>query len=78
MVMVCIFAYSLSIGPTTWTYTSEILPPKGVGIATSVNWLITYFVAQLCPILFHDNVSTAATFFIFGGFTFCVFSLFTL
>jgi len=72
MVMVCIFAYSLSLGPTTWTYTSEILPPKGVGLATSVNWFMTWIIARYCPLLFENNIRTAAAFFVFGGFTFCV------
>ena len=63
MVMFAIFAYSLSIGPTTWIYTSEVLPPKGVGLATSVNWLMTYLIAQMCPNFFYNHITSAATFF---------------
>jgi len=71
--MVCIFLYSLSIGPTTWVYTSEVLPPKGVGLATTVNWLMTYMIAQVCPILFASPLQSGGVFLIFSGSTFFVF-----
>ncbi len=71
--MMCMFLYSLSLGPTTWVYTSEILPPKGVGIAVTVNWLMIYAIAKVCPFLFESPLGTGGVFCIFGAFTFGVF-----
>lgn len=68
----CLFLYSLSIGPTTWIYTSELMPPKGVGLATAVNWFTAYGLVILCNKFFRDNVGTAAVLLVYSGFTFCV------
>ncbi len=70
--MMCVFLYSLSLGPTTWVYTSEILPPKGVGMATTVNWLMTYLVAKVSPILFKSPIGSSGAFLIFAVCTFFV------
>jgi len=70
----CLFVHSLSIGPTTWIYTSEILPPKGVGLSTSVNWFMAYLLAILCNRFFSDHIGTAAVLIVYSGFTFCVLS----
>lgn len=47
--------FSLSFGPVSWTYMSEVLPyqirSKGSAFATGIgNWLVATFWAQLSPL----------------------------
>jgi len=40
----------MSLGPVVWLYNAEILPEKGVSIATLVNWIGVVFISFLFPI----------------------------
>jgi hypothetical protein len=71
--MICIFLYQTSIGPTAWVYTSEVLPPKGVGLKTMWNWGLTSLIAKMCPLLFATALGPGGVFVIFSGCTFVVF-----
>ena len=62
--------YQGSIGPATWIYTSEVLPPKGVGIVTTWNWGLTAIVAIVSPIVFESPIGPGGLFSIFAAFTF--------
>ncbi len=64
--MVCTFLYSISIGPATWVYTCEVLPAKGVGLASTVNWLTTYLTAKMCPIMFDSFLTSGGVFYIYA------------
>lgn len=70
--MSAIFAYSLSIGPITWIYTSEVLPAKGVGIATTINWLTAWGLAKIAPKLLGKPIGVATVLLSYAGFTFAV------
>ncbi len=72
MLMLCIFLYQSSIGPTTWVYTSEVLPPKGVGVATTWNWGLTMMLSKVSPIIFSTAIGPGGLFLIFSGMTFIV------
>jgi len=73
MVIICMFANSISLAPTVWVYTAEILPPKGVGLAVTINWFMIYSVAKICPFLFDSFLGTAGVFCIFSACTYGVF-----
>eukprot|EP00826_Nyctotherus_ovalis_P040629 TRINITY_DN4022_c0_g1_i8.p1 TRINITY_DN4022_c0_g1~~TRINITY_DN4022_c0_g1_i8.p1 ORF type:complete len:302 (+),score=54.78 TRINITY_DN4022_c0_g1_i8:483-1388(+) len=72
-IMGCLFFYSLSIGPVTWIYTSELLPPKGIGLATAANWFLVYGLIFLCNKFFTTKEGIASVLTVFAGFTFCAF-----
>jgi len=44
------FGYSIGLGPIPWLYSAEILPEKGIFIATIVNWASTSAITFLFPI----------------------------
>ena len=41
--------YSISLGPVIWIYCAEIMPEKGVAIATLTNWLSCFILIFLLP-----------------------------
>lgn len=53
MSIVCIFiylfAFGVSLGPVVWLYNSEILPAKGVALATLANWTGVIFITFTFP-----------------------------
>jgi len=69
--MFAFFMYSIACGPATWVLTSELLPAKGVGIASFMNWMTTYGTATLCPILFNSWLGSGGTFYIYAIGSFC-------
>lgn len=63
--MIYITGFSISLGPLTWIYTSDILPQLGVSLATTFNLIFTAGVAFGFPMIENTwNVGTA--FIIFG------------
>eukprot|EP01016_Furgasonia_blochmanni_P056016 TRINITY_DN9465_c0_g1_i3.p1 TRINITY_DN9465_c0_g1~~TRINITY_DN9465_c0_g1_i3.p1 ORF type:complete len:500 (-),score=104.50 TRINITY_DN9465_c0_g1_i3:291-1790(-) len=57
-------SYGISLGPVTWVYSAEVLPDKGVGIATLVNWAATAAVAQVVPVML-ESIQPQGTFLVF-------------
>ncbi|EGR28024.1 major facilitator superfamily protein, putative [Ichthyophthirius multifiliis] len=63
-----IFAYyisfNFSLGPLVWLYNSEILPEKGISIATSCNWVAGSIITLALPYL-NGNIWPLFAFFAF-------------
>jgi MFS family permease len=74
LIIIMIFIYyiffSLSLGPIVWIYNADILPEKGLGIATFFNWIGSFTVSLLFPVLLKGLGANgfACMFFIFAGF----------
>jgi hypothetical protein len=43
------FAFNFSLGPIVWLYNAEILPEKGVSIATFSNWCSGFILTLVVP-----------------------------
>ena len=50
MIYLYCFGYGVSFGPIIWLYNAEILPEKGVSIATLCNWTAIIFISFMFPI----------------------------
>ena len=72
---VFVAVFSMSLGPVVWLYIEDILPPQGVPIATSANWLSATLVIILFPIIV-DNVLAGRPDALFLFFTFWCFGSF--
>ena len=64
LAFVCFFEFSQ--GPICWLYNAEIMPLKGVTIATLVNWACTLIISFATPAMI-DTLGISGTFFIFAG-----------
>lgn len=68
--MVFIAAFSLGFGPVPWILNVELIPPEARAISSSLcttfNWLISFLVALLVPII-GDAIGPAPCYFIFSG-----------
>ncbi|KAM7216595.1 General substrate transporter [Rhypophila decipiens] len=68
-----LFLYAVTWGPGAWILVGEIFPmqirARGIGIATSTNWLTNTIFAFLTPVLYDSNHLNLGTgvFFIWGG-----------
>lgn len=66
-----IASFAFSLGPVVWTVINEVFPAhvrgRGVAVATAINWLAAWVVAQTFLSLV-DAISTAGTFLLFAGF----------
>ena len=51
LILIYILSFGLSLGPVLWVYLPEILPEKGVGLASMANWFSCFVVGLLFPIL---------------------------
>jgi len=71
--IICLFisAFELSIGPITWIYLAEILPPSGISIAIALNMIFTCLIGFFTPTML-DGMKRY-TFFLYGVFTFIFF-----
>lgn len=74
LAFVCFFEFSQ--GPICWLYNAEIMPLKGITVATLVNWASTLLISLTTPLMF-DNFGKENTFFFFGaicafGMIFCI------
>ena len=49
--MIYIIGFCISLGPIVWSYNAEILPEKGVSIATFVNWFGVLIVTYTFPLV---------------------------
>ena len=63
------FAFNFSLGPIVWLYNSEVLPVKGVSIATFVNWLCGFILTLVLP-------QINGIYYLFGFFTIICFVCF--
>ncbi len=48
--------YGITIGPIVWFYNAEIIPEKGVSIATAANWIMASLVVISYSILSTPNL----------------------
>ena len=63
--------FAFSVGPITWVYLSEILPEKGLCLATAVNWFVCVLIGftgifMISNKMMHENI------FIYAGSAFIV------
>jgi MFS family permease len=69
--VVFIGSFAFSLGPVVWTVINEVFPShvrgRGVAVATAVNWLAAWLVAQIFLSLV-DAITTQFTFLLFAGF----------
>jgi SP family galactose:H+ symporter-like MFS transporter len=75
--VVFIASFAFSLGPVVWTVINEVFPAhlrgRGVAIATAINWLAAWVVAQTFLSLV-SAITTQGTFLLFAGF--CVVTFF--
>ena len=64
LILIFIFSFGASLGPVVWVYIPEILPEKGMGIATMANWLSCFLIGLFFPILL-DVINIEGGFLIF-------------
>ena len=50
--MILMFGFNLSIGPITWLYIAELLPPKGCTITSIINLIFVFFIGLSFPFLY--------------------------
>jgi sugar porter (SP) family MFS transporter len=69
--VVFIASFAFSLGPVVWTVINEVFPSRirgrGVAVATAINWLAAWVVAQTFLSLV-DAITTQGTFLLFAGF----------
>jgi MFS transporter, SP family, galactose:H+ symporter len=69
--VVFIGSFAFSLGPVVWTVINEVFPShvrgRGVAVATAVNWLAAWLVAQTFLTLV-GAITTQGTFLLFAGF----------
>eukprot|EP00828_Plagiopyla_frontata_P018041 TRINITY_DN2321_c0_g1_i5.p1 TRINITY_DN2321_c0_g1~~TRINITY_DN2321_c0_g1_i5.p1 ORF type:complete len:388 (-),score=25.15 TRINITY_DN2321_c0_g1_i5:181-1344(-) len=76
-IMIYCVGFGISLGPIVWLYVPEILPEKGVALATASNWFFTTVIAVGYQYL-KDGITLGGTFIFFGvwcvlGLLFCIF-----
>jgi SP family galactose:H+ symporter-like MFS transporter len=69
--VVFIASFAFSLGPVVWTVINEVFPARlrgrGVALATGINWLAAWVVAQTFLSLV-SAITTEGTFLLFAGF----------
>lgn len=48
-IFIFMFSFGISLGPIVWIYNAEILPEKGVALATIVNWISAFIIGLGLP-----------------------------
>ena len=71
-IYIFMFSFGISLGPIVWIYNAEILPEKGVALATVVNW-ISAFVSGLTIPPLYSALPPEFRFTIFIFFSLCSF-----
>lgn len=68
--------YSPGEGPVPFVYASESMPlsirEEGMGLVTSINWLLNWLVAFIAPYQF-DSLGMGGTFALYAAFCFLLF-----
>ena len=75
MIFFYYLCFNVSLGPIVWLYCSEILPSKGISIATMVNWLSGTIIVFAVPYLSLKFLFTFYTSICFACVIFCFFFL---
>jgi SP family galactose:H+ symporter-like MFS transporter len=69
--VIFIASFAFSLGPVVWTVINEVFPShvrgRGVAVATAINWLAAWVVAQTFLTLV-NAITTEGTFLLFAGF----------
>jgi MFS family permease len=65
-----VFFFALTLDTCVWIYNSEILPDKGSGICTMVNWVTTIGISVVFPIIVDSEIGLPGAAMIFGGISF--------
>ncbi|KAL4506556.1 hypothetical protein ABPG72_000127 [Tetrahymena utriculariae] len=77
IVIICVFGYmfsfGISLGPIVWAYNSEILPEKGLSVATITNWSSSIIIIFFFPMAI--NVMPVGYIFFFFSF-WCLLGIF--
>lgn len=73
IILLFMFSFGISLGPIVWIYVPEILPERGVSMATLANWVSCGIIGLCFPIV-KNAVTIQGTFLIFLGC--CVAALF--
>jgi len=56
----------ISIDPMIWIYNADLLPDRGVGICTMVNWLTALILIAVFPFMVESKLQLKWTFLIFS------------
>jgi MFS family permease len=75
--IIFILSFSLGMGGTSYAYIVEILPPIGVGLAMTCQWVFTAMIGYFIPTLAKENVLGVLPLFIIFG-CLCIFGFFLL
>ncbi len=66
LIYLFIFGYGISLGPIVWLYLAEILPSKGISVATLVVFSSSTSLTFLFPIL-KDSIGINGLFFLYAS-----------
>lgn len=72
-IIIFMIIYGLTIGPAVWLYVPEIVHPKIVPPATSMNWLGIAFSVMVTPVIIKAADSPYPVFFLFSILSFIFF-----
>jgi len=64
IIFIFFFMAGLSIDPIVWVYNADILPDKGIGIVTCINWMTAVFVIMGVPYFVISDIGKEGTFLI--------------
>ena len=78
-IFIYIMAFGASIGPLCWSYSSQVMPDKGMALGTAVNWGMGTILVLFFPFLI-DLAGFGGCFIIFSGlnvfgFVYCCFDM---
>ena len=68
-IFIYLMAFGASIGPLCWSYTSQVMPDKGMAIGTGVNWFACTLSVLFFPFLI-DLIELKGAFLLFSALNF--------
>lgn len=68
-IMFFMILFGFTLGPVSWLYVPEIIPPRFVPFATCINWIGCSFTLMIAPVMIQAAGSPYPVFFMFGGYT---------
>lgn len=71
LLIIYMFIYGTTIGPTVWMYIPEIIPGKVVPIAATINMMSSTACLMLSPII-SEGQGIPSTYFTFGAITLAI------
>lgn len=66
MIFLYEISFNISLGPVTWIYNADILNENGIAIATFSNWISSFAVSLIFPILV-EKWNLYPLFYIYSG-----------